>query len=74
MPPNQLRLGPTSGNSGPIVLDKLLKPDQALIEARLCPLYSGLVLFQPKSGSQITVFLGPELGAKWRKISFLLQW
>ena len=28
---------------------------------------SGLVLPQPKPGSQFTILLGPGLGAKWRK-------
>ena len=28
---------------------------------------NGLVLPQPKPGSQFTILLGPGLGAKWRK-------
>ena len=31
---------------------------------------SGLVLPQPKPGSQFTILLGPGLGAKWRKKVF----
>ena len=31
---------------------------------------SGLVLPQPKPGPQFTIFLGPGLGAKWRKKDF----
>ena len=29
---------------------------------------SGLVLPQPKPGSQFTILLGPGLGAKWRNM------
>ena len=35
---------------------------------------SGLVLPHPKPGPQFTIFLGPGLGAKWKKVCFFFQW